>query len=452
VFNANASARAMSVNLDRTALLPVADLFNFIALDGSGIYGSSNQQARASILFPGNGLILGPSLACGTFGGQFPAQFKPILDTCLQYKYPLTVFADSFAPDGATVGTLALGKPTDDISGTAVSATAHAADDSTTTNAVTQDLKVLGVPPVGPIALPGSAQLKLDTSIATLDNASSRTDQRITKGVLVTDAKVSLSGVKLVGGLIRIGQLVSESKITDDGNGKRTATANLETTGVTVAGMPAQITNKGLVVTTPDNPTPLGLEKLNQINKVLASLNIKFTALPSEENANKNGAGVANVGGVLLEFAHDVEGLPNVPGPLGDIDPNGVYTLTVQLGQTGVVGAADASGDGSNDELTGGGDNTSFDDSSGLGGDEALLNFGDSGAPTDVGGDQALGGTNGGGVATRAGSGTLAASRNLTNNFGGRLGFVYLALMFAVLSLCIAPRLAIPARFPGRKP
>ena len=453
VFGGDATSRAISINLDRTALLPVNDVFNFIALDGNSVYGSSNQSARASILFPGNGVLLGPSLACGTFGAQFPAQFKPVLDLCLQYRYPLTVFADSFAPDSASVGTLALGGKSDDISGTAVSAAAHAADDSATSNAVIQDLRVLGVPPLGPIALPGASQLKLDTSIATVDNASSRTDQRIVKGVLTTTAKVSLSGIKLVGGLIKIGNLVSESTITDDGMGKRTADANLETSGVTVAGVPAQITSKGLVLSKPDNPTPLGLEKLNQVNKLLASLNIKFTALPSEETTEKNGAAVANVGGVLLEFAHDVQGLPGIPAPppLGEVDPNGLYTLTVQLGQTGVLGAADASADGSEEDLTGGDTGSDFSDTGsdfGAGFDDSSVDFGgDNGTGTDSGnGTQAIGGNK------APGTGTLAASRNFTNNFGGRIGFLYLALVLAVLALCIAPRLAIPARFPGRKP
>ncbi len=309
---------------------------------------------------------------------------------------------------------------------------------------------MLGVPPLGPIALPATPQLKLDTSIATVDNASSRTDQRIVKGVLTTTAKVSMSGVKLVGGLIKIGNLVSVSTITDDGMGKRTADANLETTGVTVAGVPAQITSKGIVLSKPDNPTPLGLEKLNQVNKLLGSLNIKFTALASEETIEKNGAAVANVGGVLLEFAHDLQGLPGIPAPppIGEIDPNGVYTLTVQLGQTGVVGAADASADGSEEDLTGGDTGSDFSDTGSDFGDgfDSALDFGDDTGSDTGDGAHAI-------VGNKApGTGTLAASRNFTNNFGGRIGFLYLALVLAVLALCIAPRLAIPARFPGRKP
>ncbi|MBA2610005.1 MAG: hypothetical protein H0U92_13775 [Actinobacteria bacterium] len=449
VFNGTASSRAVSINLDRTALLPVNDVFNFIALDGNSVYGSSNQSARASLLFPGNGVLLGPGLACGTFSTQFPPEFKPVLDTCLQYKYPLTVFADSFAPDGASVGSLALGAETDDISGTAVSATAHAAEDSATSNAAINDLKVLGLPVFGPVALPGAEQLKLDTSLATVDNASSRTDQRIVKGVLTTTAKVSLSGIKLVGGLIKIGNLVSQSTITDDGNGARTADANLEIGGVTVAGAPAQITSKGIVLAKPENSTPLGLERLNQINKLLESLNIKFTALPSEEVTEKNGAAVANVGGVLLEFSYDVQDLPTIPSPIQDLDPNGIYTLTVQLGQTGVVGAADASVDGSEEDLTGGEEPSGFDSGSGFGTDDGSLGFGDSSDSTDLAdGNGVLGGTDNGRSGSSNGTGALAAARNFTNNFGGRIGFVYLALMFAVLSLCIAPRLTVPARFP----
>ena len=63
---------------------------------------------------PATALILGPSLACGTFGGQFPPEFKPILDTCLKYKYPLTVFADDVRARQRDHGSLALGTPTDD--------------------------------------------------------------------------------------------------------------------------------------------------------------------------------------------------------------------------------------------------------------------------------------------------------------------------------------------------
>lgn len=452
VWGANASSRAVSINLDRAGLLPVPDVFNFIALDGSAEYGSSSQQARASLLFPGNGVLLGPSLACGTFGGQFPAEFKPILDTCLKYQYPLTVFADAFNPDSSTNGSLSLGTPKNDIQADATLARAHAAADKTTTDAVLQDLRVLGIPPFGPLALPGGDSLKLDTSIVDIDSATSRTDQRIVKGDLVTIATVKMSGIKLIGGLIRIGSLTSESQVTDDAEGKRTADATFHATGVTVAGVPAQITNKGLVIGSPDNKVavPDALEKA--VNGVLKTLNVTVASLPTEEARDKDGAGRASVGGLIVSMARDVQGLPPIslpiPGiPVNNLDPNGTYTLTVQLGLTGVLGsAANYGSDQISDDL---GD--TLDDLGVAGFDsDGDFGFGDDGGFNDEAGLGAPNQTGVGGANTdRTPNATLV--RTVANNFGGRLGLLYLALMFAVLALCIAPRLAVPARLPGPK-
>ena len=446
VFGANASARAISINLDRAGLLPVPDVFNFMALEGVGEFGSSSQQARASLLFPGNGALLGPSLACGTFGAQFPAQFKPILDQCLKYNYPLTVFADSFNPDSSTAGSLALGKATDDVSADVTTARAHATPRATTTDAVLNDLRVLGVPPFGPVAIPGASDLKLDTSIADVDHATSRTDQRVAGGGIVTTAKVTLSGIKLVGGLIRIKSLTSESTVTDDANGKRTSAATFHASGVTVAGQPAEITNKGLALK----------DANTQINGVLKALNITVALLPTEETkGSATEAAKANVGGLIVSMARDVQGLPAVkfPDPSGQIpvnnlDLNGLYTLTVQLGLTGVLGSAnnygaDDAGLTDNGGALGtdvGGD---FTDNGG-GFDDSGSGFDSNG---DSGGNVAVGPTRPLGNGTQ--SGTLV--RSLANDFGGRIGFLYLALMFAVLALCIAPRLALPARLPGPK-
>jgi hypothetical protein len=459
VWGATASSRALSVNLDRAGLLPIPDVFNFIALDGYGEYGSSGQQARASLLFPGNGILLGPSLACGTFGGSFPSQFKPILDTCLKYNYPLTVFADSFSPDNNTNGSLSLGTPGNDIQADATLARAHAGDDAAKTDAVLSDLKVLGIPPFGPVAIPGSAQLKLDTSIVDVDHGTSRTDQHTVKGGILTDSKVTLSGIKLVGGLIQIKSLVSESQVTDDANGKRTSDATFHATGVTVAGVPAQITNKGLVVGSPDNKTKIPSTAIDAANSVLKTLNITVAALPTEETTGgANGPAKANVGGIIVSMKRDVEGLPTIsyPDPSGgqipvnNLDPNGVYTLTVQLGLTGVLGSA-ANYGADDGDLLGNVDDTLGTDVSGDFSDNS--NFAGSGAFNDT----SSGSGNHVGVGGRAlgnsSHGNTALVRNIADDFGGkgRLRFLYLALMFGVLALCIAPRLALPARFPGRK-
>ncbi|MBA2609898.1 MAG: hypothetical protein H0U92_13230 [Actinobacteria bacterium] len=454
VFSGNASATGVSIGANREALLPIEDLFKFIALDGKSVYSSSTHSARASLLFPGNGLILGPSLACGTFGGQFPPEFKPILDTCLQYKYPLSVTADDFQPDAATSGSLVLGTPTEDISGEAILAKAHAADDASTTDAVINSLRVAGIPPFGPLNIP-VPQLQLDGSVFSADSSSARTDQRIVKGELVTDAKATLSGLRLLGGLIGIGNIVSESRITDNGQGARSAAADLDITGVTVAGQPAKITNKGIVVNDPKNPTPLDKALFDQANNVLKQFDVKISVLPTEEKLANGGPASATVGGLLLEFSRDVQGLPLLPSPIGgELDPNGRYTVTVQLASTGANGsAANFGSDGENGGLTDNLLDTGGDSLDASGGD--LGGFAD-GASFDSGNlnaDGSSGGSDVGGTAKDAGrsGGPRALASNVANNFGGRLGLLYLAMVLSVLALCISPRLALTARLPGPK-
>lgn len=448
VFRGSASAQGISVQVDRDALLPVPELFRFIALDGAGAYESSTRQARSSLLFPGNGLILGPSLVCGTFGGQFPPDFKPILDTCLQYKYPLTVFADDFEPDGATSGSLALGAPTDPVSGNAVRATAHAGEDAATTDAAMQDLRVLGLPAFGPVT-PQVPGFEMDRSLITVDSAVSRTDQRIVGGKLIVDAEATLSGIRMIGGLIRIGSLRSESHVTDDAAGKRTASPKLETTGVTVGGMPAQITDAGLILGPSQNASPLDQQRQSQLNELLKALDVKISILGSERSVDDNGTAVASVGGLLIEFGHDLQGLPTIPGPIGELDPNGFYKGSFQLGSTAVRGLAvnyglDDFTSGPDPEIPGftdpGFDLGSANYDTGSGTYDPVLPPTQAGQPSAVASDS-------GRPVTKPG--TLV--RSLGDRFGDRMGLLYLSLMFAVLGCCVAPGFTVPARF-GRRP
>jgi hypothetical protein len=438
VFRGAASAQVASVEADRDALLPVDDLFRFIALDGSGVYEPDLQRARSSLLFPGNGLILGPNLACGTFGGSFPPEFAPILDACTKYEFPLSVTADASSPSQATDGGTSLGNPNDAVSAQAISATAHAAADGSRTTATVQGLRVLGLPALGTLSFLPLQELQLDPSVLAVESASSRTDQRIDAGVLVVDAESVLSGVKLVGGLVRIGSIRSHSHVTDDAKGTRTADATLEVSGVTVGGVPAQITDQGLVLGSPAGG-PLQQQLQTVLNQLLEALRIKVTLLDAQETKDDGqGRAVASAGGLLIEVAADAQGLPTLPGPLGDIDPNGTYVGSIQLGSTAAAGGAttfaveetppvDVPVDPGFEVPVDGG-----------------LSFDDGGVPIDVPPTD-------GGVAAPPTTSPPAPEliRSLTDLFGGRMGLLYLAFSFAVLGLCVAPRLTLPARFPG---
>lgn len=445
VWRGSAGSSVATVEVNRTALLPVEGVFRYSVLNGESTYETDTQIARASLFYPGEGLIQGPNLACGTFGNQFPPEFKPVLDTCLSYDYPLTVRADSSTPDKATPGALTLGKPSDPVTGEVVSAKAHAAPDGASTSSVMQDLRVLGLPAIDPFPLLPLQELTLDPTVVSVASATSRTSQRIDAGKLVVDAVSELSGVRLLGGLVRIGSIRSVSSASDDGNGNRTADASLEVSGVTVAGQPAQITDQGLVLGPPTGPLDQQLQ--DALNQVLASFNVKVTLLDATETKD-DGTGLAraSAGGVLVEGSVNVDGAPAVPGPMGDIDLSGTYVGSVLLGTSGAAAGAQ---------------NAAVDDLGGASGGEAALptgtdvavDFGAPGAPgPGAAGSEGITGRPGAaGPRAGGGNGGLTLAR-VTDPFGGRIGFVYLAFMFSVLGLAVAPRFALAARLPRSRP
>ena len=451
VFRGAASSQVVSAFLDRDALLPVNDAFRFIALDGHGTYESSNQTARASIFYPGNGVVSGPGLACGTFGAQAPEEFAPLLAACSQYKYPLTVFADSLNPDGSSSGSTQLGDPSDPVSARAVRAVAHAGLDASTTDAAMSNLRVLGLPGFGaldvPLPIPGAPEL--DPSVIVVDSASSTTDQRIDDaGRLVVESVAVLEGVRLVGGLVEIGSIRSTSTVIDDGKGENTQDANLELSGVTVGGVPAQITDDGLVIGSPTGADgPLRQQLATLVNDLVRGMGIQVSTLGIEEGEEESGVAFARAGGVLVQFDIDARGLPLLPGPQGDIDPNGVYTGVILLGQTGATGLSATIED---PPFTPGGD-TGSDLTGGLvpGGSDFAVgetpppagDFGFDDVPADEGETAAPGA-----AATRR---VASLSEALA---AGRIALAYLAFTLTALAVCIGPRFILPARLPGSVP
>jgi hypothetical protein len=441
VFRGAATSLVASVAVDRDALIPVQDLFRFIALDGEAVYESSNQLARASVLFPGNGLVSGPALLCGTFGARFPPELEPVLDACLQYRYPLTVTADSgLDPDVATVGALSFGGDGDVVSGHVVRAAAHAAADATVTDAVVSDLRLLGLPPFGPVALPIPGFDGLDTSLLTIDGATSRTDQRIVAGDLVVDSKATLSGVRLVGGLVRIASIESHARVVDARSAKPVTDTTFEVSGVTVAGVPARVTDEGLVLGEPGGSTgPIAQQASTAVNELVTELGLSITALPVDEHVDPDGVASARVGGLEVRFERELQGAPG-SGPLGDLDPNGVYSGGFVLGSSGAQGIA-----------------ASFDDD--VADVAPSLDAPIAGGTGPVLSDPSLvpdtGGAPGAGPAPAA-PGTTRVVRRFVGFvdelFADRLRLVYLAFTLTALGLCIAPRLTMPARFPSAGP
>lgn len=445
-FAGAASAQALGAAVLTPALVPVEGLFDLGFVEGRGTYERSNQEGRASLVFPGNGLVSGPSLLCGTFlGPNIPPEgqvlFGPILQTCGQYQYPLAVYVDSLSPDGATEGGLQLGSASDPISVGAVGARAHAGEDATTTEAEANDLDILGLPAIGSLqslfdllSLPAP-----DATLVGIDSMRATTDQRIVDGALVVDANATVSGLRLLGGLVRIGSIVSHSRLESRSGEAPVVTTDLEVSGVELAGTPATITDEGAVVGTGAPTGPLLQQLLSGVVDAVQATGLRITVLPEEEGES-SGIPFAGVGGLLVEFSTPLAGLPPLPGPLGDIDVNGAYGVRLQVGTTGVRGFADAFGRST--------PITTPPSGSGGGGS------GTGGAPTGVG----VGGGGGGVTAAPTTAAPVPPATTvaepepagfLDDLFAERLGFLYLSFTLAALALCLAPRFSLPARLPS---
>ncbi|MFL6204201.1 MAG: choice-of-anchor P family protein, partial [Acidimicrobiales bacterium] len=345
---------------------------------------------------------------------------------------------DASTADAATDGAATLGKPTDPVSADAVGASAHADVSGSRTSAQMSDLRVLGFPGVALTSVLPIEELKTDPTVLRVEDATSRTDQKIAGGALVVAASSKLTGVSLVGGLVKIGSIVSTSTATDDGHGKRTSVADIEVQGVTVGGLPAQITEDGLVLSSPTNLGPAKQQILQGSNQLLQALGVRISLLDNVESTD-DGTGLARAEapGVLLEVNTDVSGVPPVFGPFGDIDLTGHYVGTIQLGMSGAAAGAS----NFDDEVIPPAD-VSFDVPSDAGFAPADTGVVDTGtAPVaDVP------------AATDEPEGSAQPQqliRRVVDRFGGRLGLVYLAFAFTVLGLCLVPRLTLPARFPG---
>ena len=439
VFSGAAVAQAVTVEMDKEGLIPVEDVFRYTVADGVGTYRTSEQRGRASLFYPGNGLTQGPALACSQFPPEARPVFGPIVDACLQYSFPLTVTADALEPDGATEGSLALGAPTDPISANGVGARAHAGEDAVTTAAEVSGLRVLGAPAIGPLpAVPGFEDL--EPYLMAIGSVTATTDERIDEaGALVVDAVSGATDVRLIGGLVRIGSVVAHARIVDAEGEEPVIEATLDVSGVTVAGMPAQFTEQGLQLAAASAPLGPQLEALTaQLNSTLESVSFQMETLAIEQGKDEDGISFANVGGLMISMGVPVDGLPPVPGPVGDVDLNGNYAGSILIGQAGARALAGSFDD---EETTTGG-RTGPSPVSPLGGS--------TGSSSSGGGETAA---PAGPAAPTAPAAPEAPADGpveaITDLFADRLKLLDLAFTLAGLAICIAPRMALPARLPG---
>jgi hypothetical protein len=253
---------------------------------------------------------------------------------------------------------------------------------------------------------------------------------------LVIDAESTVTGLRLLGGLVRIASIVSRSHLTDAPDADPVLSAGIEVAGIEVAGSPAQLTEDGLVVGTGEASGPLAQQAASQVADALADSGLRMELLPSEEG-EVDGEPLASAGGLLIELTAPVTGLPPAPGPSGDLDLNGDYGVRLQLGTTGARGFADAFGDDAAPApaspvavgASGGGSSSSASGATPAGSSAAPA------APAPLTGAAP-------GLATEP-AGALA------DILADRLGLIYLAFTLTAIAMGVAPTLTLPARLPG---
>ena len=166
-------------------------------------------------------------------------------------------------------------------------------------------------------------------------------------------------------------------------------------------------------------------------------------------HSTTDGRRKASVGGLLIEFARDVQGLPPRPrARSATVDPTASTRLTVQLGLTGALGSA--ANYGVDDDVLDDRRRRRSTTSAATSPTAASASTTAARFDTDAGGLAGAGARTARPRRQRRTGGTLVRQRSPTTSAAAS-GFLYLALMFTVLALCIAPRLAVPARLPGHQ-
>jgi hypothetical protein len=316
-----------------------------------------------------------------------------------------------------------------------VGARAHAGIDATTTDAELSDVRLLGAPAVGSLAglLEAVVGEAPDASLLRVDGVTAHTEQRFKGDTLVLDARATISGLRLLGGIVRVGSIDSHARLELTPGREPKATTTLDIGGVSVAGNPATIGEKGLVLGN-GGSGPLQDQINRQVADLLGESGLKVTVLPSAGGDDETPG--ASIGGVEIELVAPITGLPPVPGPTGESDLNGDYGVRLRIGATGVRGFADDLSDlpPLADVGIGIGGDPSLGSTRGI--DVAPVGTSDVGSPPP---------------AAEAGADRPVLRAALSDLVVDRLRLLYLAFTLVGIALCLTPRFTLPARFPAAR-
>jgi hypothetical protein len=314
-FSATTTASAIHVSFTQSpaASIITGSLVNDAAgYATSGFASGGSSQAAAAPLYPGTLVVGGPGLLCTDL---FTCPIAPP-------AYPLLADASYPRSPNARVSTSkphSVGKVLS-VTPSLATAHAHTGDNAATTS-------------TGRVSLLGATRLGVSVGSS---EASTRTT---THGdVLRVRVRSAVSDIA-VGPLLRIGEIRTTDLLTLRPGHAPVDRPRVTVGQVTVAGQKATITRHGIEAAGHGVGSSLAT-KLVRSGVVVRSLGVTRT-----DHAN---SARSSAGGVEIDFAAPVKGVPYIPNPLSGlpgldqipgVDLKGTYLGVIQLGGAGAAGA-----------------------------------------------------------------------------------------------------------------
>jgi hypothetical protein len=367
------------------------------------------------------------------------------VETCTNTPWPFLADADGFNTDPSTAGALTFGKPDGQLYGQGGEAHAHVGDDGTsTTDAIMGSLRIAPVPGGGPTGLPLPPSVTLpgltpatpaapgapppDTSIFNSGSVTATTANSFEgDATVISHAESTVTGVRLLGGLVTIDSItsVADSRYTNGADPVGTSSTTVQ--GVKVLGQPATIDEQGLKVG--DGSSSGGSQALNDAaTQALKDSGLTVKLVGATQGVDDKGFITASSQGVVVDFSRQV-----------DTGGQGSGTYFVRYNFASVATRAFDRDISRPSSSTGGSSSPSITPIKPTAGPTSGFTGGKATAPA---------------AAPAAGSSQEAAADDASNTVPGldpaRLKFLYLSFTLATLGLCLVPRLALPARLPGR--
>jgi hypothetical protein len=294
-FSANSSGDGIRVFFDVIGFLPISPALSLGTVTAEGFVESTRRTATALLPDPGGVIVAAPGLAAGLVGvPNVPG-------------YPLVARADDpFTPTSEASPVLGTGTAVirAEASATRAAAVARVAGAGAGGG-------LAGLAPVNDLitSLVSGARLPLAGSLLDLAGAEVSVEEtQPSPTQLIATARTRLSGLSLLGGLVRIASIDTTATARLDG---RTASASPPTVtlaGVTVAGLPAQLGEDGPSLA--GSSSPLG-RLLAPITDPLLAQGVALKVAPSTARVDGTTAR-AEGGGVVLELTSAFQGYPVV--------------------------------------------------------------------------------------------------------------------------------------------